>query len=352
MSGETANIAEVANKVSKNIFKEFKWEKIPYMDTNFPCHKQKQHKNPSGKSKATSGSKHTHPVDVVFKYFDPYLNKNILLNTDLKSYAKPSITKAAISGALKSLAFTIDCARSSKEWRNKYHLNDEPFEVRGMLFVYNHDGDFDSIFHSLLTRIDPKNLKIKENQLIHVIEPLKIRYLTTIINDLKRLKLEKKFPENEDDYNFFHPDLYLHKAQGDPKNHPATVEMICSPYMILQHGRYETYDPKTKQIVKRGKDGGYLIYYNQDGSTEYEFIYLFDTLSRFQMLMSRTRISIRVAHHTPCEEIKNNYERAIQKYVHSWGNDKFKERCLRKIDFEIIPEITTNYMPGHLAWRY
>ena len=44
MAGETANVAEVANKVSKEILEWFKWEKIPLMDENFKCHKPEQHK--------------------------------------------------------------------------------------------------------------------------------------------------------------------------------------------------------------------------------------------------------------------------------------------------------------------
>ena len=76
---ETANIAAMAEKVSADVFKWFKWEMLPPMDFDFNCHKPEKHKT-------SDLPKKTHPVDAVFKYFDPYLGKDILLNTDLKSY--------------------------------------------------------------------------------------------------------------------------------------------------------------------------------------------------------------------------------------------------------------------------
>jgi len=128
--GETAGIAELANKISKELFEWFKWERVPVLDQNFRCVKQEKH----APRKKTD---HTHPVDVVFHYVDPYLGRRVLLNTDLKSYAKGSISASAIRSALRSLAQTIDCACVSEEWSGRYDLTNESLDVRGMLFVYN-----------------------------------------------------------------------------------------------------------------------------------------------------------------------------------------------------------------------
>lgn len=352
MSGETANIADVANIVSKDIFEYFKWERIPIMDENFPCHKPEEHKKSSGKRKITSETAHQHLVDVVFRYYDPYLNKYIMLNTDLKSLGASSIKQAPIRGALHSLAKTIDCAKSSVEWRKKYLFTDDPIEVRGLLFVYNHDGSFNSSFNSILKGIKQENLELKSDQLIHIIEPERIRYLTTVVKDIQLLQLENRFPRKQEEYSFYYPDLCLHKAQGDPDSYSASIEMICSPYMILKHGPFKGYDPETEKIVSCGQDGGFLIYYNQDGSTEYEFEYLFDSLSRFQILNSKSAITIRIAHNSPSQIILSNYEKAKRTYLQSWGFDPFRNKCLERIDLEIVPTIETNYMPGHLAWRF
>ena len=115
MSGEVSNITEIATKVSDEIFKFFRWETLPIKDQNFQCNKTDIHKKSKGHE--------THPVDVVFHYDDPYLNKTIYLNTDLKSYSKGSIEyKKGVIKTLNSLAQTIDCAQGSSEWRKRYVL--------------------------------------------------------------------------------------------------------------------------------------------------------------------------------------------------------------------------------------
>ncbi|MCQ4437276.1 hypothetical protein NO135_19980, partial [Clostridioides difficile] len=83
MAGETSAIAKMAVRVSDDLFEWFRWKRIPLPDLNFDCVKTATH--------APSKDKHTHPVDAVFHYTDPYLNKIIYMNTDLKSYASGSI---------------------------------------------------------------------------------------------------------------------------------------------------------------------------------------------------------------------------------------------------------------------
>lgn len=347
MPGETANIAEVANKVSEDIFKWFKWEKHPVMDQNFTCHKAEQHKNKSRK-KNTEDEKHQHPVDVVFKYFDPYLNKQILLNTDLKSYSKRSITPSRIKDALNSLGKTIDCARSSGEWQKRYVLNNDPYEIRGMLFIYNYDNSYDNDFYGYFEKINVEKLWLREDQLLHLIEPQRIRYLNTVVADMMRLSTENELPK--DDYSFFYPDLFLHKSHGDSDKYPASIEMLCSPYMIIKHEKFKNFDQSTGQEISESP-AGYVIYYNQDGSTEYEFMYLFDSLSRYQILSSKSKIKIRVAHHAPYTDIKSNFAKAIETYVRAWGFDEHKKKDLLRIEFDTVTMALPQYMPGLLAWR-
>ena len=142
MSGETGSIAEMAKRVSRDVFKWFKWQLVPLYDQNFDCLKQEKHA-------PTKKQEHTHPVDVVFTYNDPYLDHPVLLNSDLKSYSKSSITSPNIRSALRSLALTIDCARVSEEWRARYDKTGTA-EIRGLLFVYNHDAEWDRDFANLL----------------------------------------------------------------------------------------------------------------------------------------------------------------------------------------------------------
>ncbi len=111
---ENGPIEELAKIVSSKIFERFKWKISGPCDQDFFCIDEENHKPPEKKQA------HTHPVDVVFSYKDPYLNKTILLNTDLKSYAKGSINTDMIEAALSSLSNTIACARYSQDWREKY----------------------------------------------------------------------------------------------------------------------------------------------------------------------------------------------------------------------------------------
>lgn len=340
MAGETANISEIANKVSEDLFKWFKWSKVPLMDENFTCVKNDSH--------APKKVNHTHPVDAVFHYFDPHLNKEVYLNTDLKSYAKNSITAIKIRDALKSLATTIDCARASAEWKSKYILEQKTYEIRGMLFVYNHDGEYDKSFYETFKGVSLDSIKIQKDQLIHIVNPALINYMHTIVGDMTKLHHEGKFPEQL--YSFFYPDLYLHKAHGSHDDRAATIESIAAPYLIIQHEAVTKYDEKEKSI-KETFQRGFLVYYNRDGGTDTEFMYLFDALSRFQILNQECTIRIRVANSNPSQNIMPNYSRAINLYVMDWEFDEYKRKQLENISLELVDISKPFYCPSKIGWR-
>ena len=330
---ETINIAEIAVKISDDIFRWFKWKTHPLMDENFPCHKGEQHK-------VATTICSTHPVDVIYSYFDPYLNKTIYLNTDLKSYQKTTITPRKIRTAIKSLSRTIDCANSSPDWKDKYLNKPENYEIRGMLFVYNHDDKYDKFFARHFKDIRLGNLLDKKNQIIHILEPKRLKYLFDVVSDMQHLYANDTFPKHN--YSFFYPELYLHKRNGDTFKYAASIELLTSPYMIVSH---EDFVVENEIIYNKG----YIIYYNREGSCEHEFMYLFDTLSRFQMLGSKIRI--RVAYDEPHKNIKNNYRKAINSYVAAWGSDEYKRNEIESISFELIHSTKPNYRPGEIGWR-
>ena len=56
---ETANIAKMAEKLSKEVFAEFLWQKTGSTNINWPCEDEERH------------GKKTHPSDVVFYYDEP-----------------------------------------------------------------------------------------------------------------------------------------------------------------------------------------------------------------------------------------------------------------------------------------
>ncbi len=268
-----------------------------------------------------------------------------MLNTDLKSYKKDSISQVNIRKSIKSLANTIDCAQGSPIWKAKYAPPSESYEVRGMLFVYNHDDAYDKDFFNSFKEIRVENLVVKKNSIVHILEPKRIRYLYNVITDMKNLYAEDIFPK--DDYSFYYPDLHLHKTNGIRSQHSASIELLTAPYMIISHGDFTKTENETTVITE---EKGYLIYYNRDGSTQEEFMYLFDTLSRFQMLNDNIRI--RVANNNPHSNIMINYSNAITSYVTAWGSDSNKKDQLKNIKFDTLTAVVPNYKHGNIGWRF
>ena len=186
---ETINIGEIASKISKDIFKHFLWETHQKRDDNFKCTNVK-HLGKGGKSKKT------HPGDVVFFYEDPYLGKRIYLHTDLKSYAADSITSTSLRNAFKSLCMTVECAKESSDWRKKYSVDaSEMHEVRGMLFIHNHDNGYDKPFYEAIDKVNLQSLPVAPGSLLHFLGPYDIQRLYSIGNDIIRLKGESELPK-------------------------------------------------------------------------------------------------------------------------------------------------------------
>lgn len=334
---ENANIAQIANKVSTDIFKVFHWELHAQNDSNFECVLD-SHKNGLGKNKLT------HPGDVVFRYFDPYLNKTIYLHTDLKSYKKSTIQKTKIRDAITSLAMTVECAHISASWSKKFLAEEgHPYEIRGLLFVVNHDNKATLRFNELLRGISKTSLSIAKSQILHVLGPIEISSLYSIATDIKLSIADKKISPL---YRFFYPDLTLWKRHTpDDQRTGATIEMLMAPYFILKHAAVQ--DEKGVEIERLGS----LIYYARSGETVEEFVYLLDCLSRCQLVNSREQIRIRSSHRERSPEMKNNFDKAKRRYCQMWGFDGDREQEVMSISIDGIQQILPNYVPDEIGWR-
>jgi hypothetical protein len=376
--GEVSAIAEMANLVANDLVKWFKWTKFPLADQNFKCLKVEKHAAIRRKRKVAEEQEgdtehdeqilptqsappksHNHPVDVVLSYVDPYTAKRVMLNTDLKSYKTDSISKTMVRNALKSLGNTIECARSSPEWKAKYNFSEDA-DIRGLLFVYNHDGDYDKNFYDIFRsvpekggekaqgKIDISNLPISKGQLLHIIEPKTINYMLTIINDSASLHADGTFPETE--YFFYYPELTLHKTKLPKEARPATIELLSAPYLIIEHGPIKKYNEKTQSLEDRHCEG-FVVYYNRSGATIKEFIYLLDTLSSFQMLDRNCSLRLRIAHDTPDDALRSNFDAAKATYAQDWGFDQYKIEKLDRIEIKIIEVTQKKYSATDVGWR-
>lgn len=329
---ETINIGEIATKLSKDIFKHFLWTKHHKHDENFKC------TNPEHTSEGKDPKpKESHPGDVVFYYSDPYLGKTVYLHTDLKSYAKKSITSTKLRSAFKSLSMTIECAKESEDWRKKYSvLDDEAHEVRGLLFVHNHDNKFTQSFSDTIARMDLKSLPLSAGAIIHFLGPEDIQRLYSIGNDIIRMRNEDELPR---EYTFYYPDLVMVRRHGDGTDQAATIESLTGPYLILRHGEAANCAP------------GFVIYYNRPGASPEEFEYFLDCLSRYQMLERDQQIRIRVTNGSAIDDLKSVFDKAKKKYAKSWGFDPAREAILAKIEIDRITSVTNTYNPGDMGWR-
>ncbi|MES2188734.1 MAG: hypothetical protein V4454_01320 [Pseudomonadota bacterium] len=333
---ETANISQIANKIANDIFKIFFWEMHSQQDTNFECVSD-DHKTENG------GKKLTHPGDVVFHYVDPYLNKRIYLHTDLKSYKKSTLQQGKIRDSLKSLAMTVECAAISDSWRQKFlAIDQEVYEVRGLLFVANHDGKAAEKFTPLLSGIAKANIPVAKGQILHVLGPSEITSLYSIATDIKLAIADKKLSPF---YRFFYPDLTLWKRHtADDQRIGATIEMLLSPYFILKH---PAITEESNTVLKPGS----LVYYSRAGDTVDEFVYLLDSLSRYQLVNSREQIRVVAFKRERSTELKNNFEKAKHRYCKMWGFEGDRETEIQSITIDALSQIAPNYTPDDIGWR-
>ncbi len=315
---ETSNIAAMATRVSEDIFEVFGWERILPSDVNWDCVNQNH-------------GKKTHPSDVVFRYKHPYLDSTIYFTTDLKSFAEKSITKQQLQKAIASLSMSAACAGVSESWQTLYLEPDTNSDVRGLLFIYNHDGEYDGDFNQLLAESSPAKTGLEESTVLHVIGPHLVSYLATVANDIHKLRSKSKLPMDESKFWFFYPDLI-----GEPSRHPrarsATVEALCGPLIVCEY----IAESKTGDVTN-----GALIYYSRSGETVDEFKYLLDYLFRYQLLSNCEDIQIRMAN--AVENASAVFQRAIDAYVTDVNGLKEVRDRLARVSLEPITEVITRF---------
>ncbi|MBB1317822.1 hypothetical protein H5123_09225 [Shewanella sp. SR43-4] len=322
--GEAGNIEAIAKLVSERLFNWFKWYKFPLTDVNWECVKEDH-------------CKKTHPSDVVFYYLDPYTGHHIYINTDLKSYAKDSITKTSITTALSNLSLSVDCARVSQDWQKLYIVSDIDYgDVGGLLFIYNHDGDYDKGLSEIVLKLDSNKLPIAENTKITLMDPITIRRLNNVVVDIKDMVANEKFTKSN--YTFFYPDLVRSKRKGDEWDQPASIEALTAPWLTLKY----------KASIGSGEEG-YVIYYHRKGETVDEFIYLLDALSRQQLLLSNKAIELRLTDASKIAIV--NFEKAKIEYLSVWGLDDSREAQINRIKAGHIEQLSQYFSDIQIGMR-
>ena len=327
---ETSNITKIAELVSRDLFAPFHWQRNHITNCNWKCMHPETHKTHFG----------THPTDVVWYYDEPYEAKRTYIQADLKSYAVGSLSKSSILTSLKNLIMSVECAPDSAEWRRKYLVDDGiPFRVLGLLFLYNHDGQFDSDFSSLIADAFagtpfPMNPETK----IMIMGPNHIWDLYSIASNIKQLGSEtgeiiQAIP--------FYPEGRIRQFRRLPEGSipAATIDFLFSDVLLF----------KMKPVVFDGDYQQLHVYYRGAGNTKEEFLHLFDSFFRYQTIDSATKIVIHhVAPTGASSKTAENFERARNELAayHAVGRNK-----LNSLQFETLAFARPGFSETEIGMR-
>lgn len=337
---ETANIAKMAELLSDELFKEFFWEKTGATNLNWDC-QEPHHKL------------RTHPSDVVFYYDEPYSYNRTYINCDLKSYAKNSITPGSVQGAVESLAKQVACAEISEQFHQLFiHDNVTP-TICGLLFIYNHDGEYDKDFQPLLDSINPDKLDLPRGTKLVVLGPHDIFWLNNVSVDIRLMRGTsgaKRIPDREHCY-YYYPQMQLKCNLQLGKAKAATLEMLTAPWIILRYSGPRETDQK-----------GTVIYYKGKGESADEFMYLLDYLRHYQILEENTFIRIKVL--DASATASTEFNKAIQQYIEKIDNDHNERQnglstgenvltnIIKAIEFLSMNQVTKKFSEVELGMDY
>lgn len=265
---ETIHIGAMAERLSKELFGQFFWERSGQANVNWACNTPEIHKVK------------THSADVVYYYDEPYQQTRTYVHCDLKSYAKASLTTKKLTATLASLAMQVECAERSEDWQKMYTLSTADFRVVGLLFIYNHDVDYDTEFHRKIQSVDIKKLSLSSTIKLYILGPDDIYWLNNVTVDLRAMRGDGIIPPPAK-CRFFFPQLIRKANLRLQAAKAATLDMLTSPWIVLEHDR---------------DDGGrgIIIYYRRRIEGSRELIYVIDYLRHFQLLLPTTHITIRV----------------------------------------------------------
>lgn len=222
---ETKQIAEIASKVSNDIFCVFGWVRSDGPeDVNFSCDRMERHQRIQSK---------THPVDCVFRYNDPYTKQPIYFIVDLKSYGEGTITKSKVSTAIRNLCASVECAQTSKSWKERYvDQGDATFRVHGILFVYNHDGDYRGDFTKAQQDVIPDTLPLPGASRVYVFGPADISYLRDITNHFYKIRAELGL-KSQKQICAIHADQQT-RFSPQIESQVTQIEDLLGPFMIYR----------------------------------------------------------------------------------------------------------------------
>lgn len=304
---ETKNIDEIAGIISSKIFHELRWSSSDETDINWDCCMESHLTKIqiTARDKAISESREpkskTHPTDVVFSYVDPYDDEiTQYIQTDLKSYNKTTMeNNSAILKTIRSLSQQVECANRSQQWREKF--NNDPNGrniVHGLLFIYNHDNEYDAELLSKISTTAVAGHNLPENSMMAIFDPKLIRFLLSVTEEIDKRRnipvrtgqineqLLQKIPEFEE-CSFFYPDKH-NKVSTKGVNLPASIEMITSGMLFYSYQHNYLRDDEENRVVNKVLN----IFWHENVTLKEQFVFILEYIINYQLLNQFDRIFI------------------------------------------------------------
>jgi|GEM_PF-1171759 len=330
--GERQNISKMANILADEIIDILGWTQCGPLDVNWRCDLPTVH------SKKTKG---THATDICWYYDEPYgPNIRTFVHTDLKSYAKGSITKNTLGSAIFTLSTAVHCAESSEQWQTLYGVsNTIRHEVHGLLFIYNHDEGFDKDFRQMLLSVnETRTLSLPARRRIIVAGPEDIEALAILCADLNVWAAKIQLPANGPNFSFFYPERANVKKFSRPSWRQAlSIRSITAkivPVVFREKLESSDYDV-------------FLLYYRGSCNRVEEFTYLLDYLYMRQVPTNSESIEIVILSADDVDIAISNYHSCINRYreIYSPGSS------LDKIKVRLAPRVTPHFSAIEIGFR-
>jgi hypothetical protein len=353
MGGETKNIDKIAEIISSRIFDELRWINSKTTDFSWKCCME-SHLTVKQRNAKTPPIK-THPTDIVFSYIDPYTDVAQYIQTDLKSYKKSTLEKyKPILGAIRSLSEQVECSSRSPEWKDIF-VKDQTreFIVHGMLFIYNHDNEYDNQLLDKLSGVTNAEYSLPSNSFLSVFDPKLIRFLLDVTDNIEKRRAYTDKPSQEnstlwqkipefDKCSFYYPDKH-NKFAKKGGNLPATIEMITSGLLFYtyehQYVRNDEHIPQTNRILN--------IFWQENVDSHEYFIFILEYIFNYQLLNQFERIFVV----TPFSLTSGNYlNKAIQTYADLYSFTRIQlETLIEKVISIPMPKQTVSIFEFQVA---
>ena len=334
---ETASIQKMAELAGDAVFSVFGWKRATLMNQNWDCEeKQKHHKvrKPG-----------THPTDAVFSYIDPYTGYDIYVLSDLKSYAKGTLQTADLGKIIRGVGQAAECANKSTKWKSLFVDETRNHSVVGMVFIYNHDGGYDSNFSTELESLPPSQFALSPFTYVGVVGPERVIYLNSIAADIKDLAFRKVIPVMEH-CRFQFPHLNRTMALHT-KSRSVPLPTLLSPLIVLS---YEF--PTEEKPANGAARAGVVAYYDGAGESVDEFKYLLDYFFKYQIAGETSTVMVRQTfQHKDAPAI---FEKAKTEYARDYwpasgGSEKDCKEILDKITLKKNQSVVLSFSETELG---